>query len=311
MNVVFMGTSLFAVLVLEEMIKSDDFVIQAVVTKPACKAGRGQKLTPSPVCVKAKERGIPVMEPLRVNDPNFVQSLQELLPDIIVVAAYGQILKRQLLALPPLGCVNVHASLLPSYRGADPIRWALLAGEKESGVSLMLMDEGIDTGPLLAQRRIQVEECDTYSSLLYKLGILGGNMVREILPLWAKGALTPVPQEGEVSYAPVIKKEMARLSWEKEARIIVNQIRAFSPSPGAYTFFQGKRVKILEGFLASQEGNSLSPGTIVNIEKEKGIMVQTGQGVVGIRTLQVEGRKLMSFWDFYCGYQPRVGDQFR
>lgn len=306
-----MGTSLFAVLILEEMVKSDDFAIQAVITKPACKAGRGQKLTSSPVCIKAKERRIPVMEPLRVNDPNFVQSLQGLLPDIIVVAAYGQILKRELLSLPPLGCVNVHASLLPSYRGADPVRWALLAGETESGVSLMLMDEGVDTGPLLAQRRIQIEESDTYSSLLYKLGILGGNMVREILPLWAKGAVAPFPQEGEVSYAPMIKKEMAKISWEKEARIIVNQIRAFSLSPGAYTFFQGKRVKILEGFLTSQEGNSLPPGTIVNIEREKGIMVQAGEGVVGIRTLQIEGRKPMSFWDFYCGYRPRIGDQFQ
>ncbi|MEN3185836.1 MAG: methionyl-tRNA formyltransferase [Atribacterota bacterium] len=311
MKVVFMGTSPFAVLVLEEMLKSNDFTIQTVVTKPACRAGRGQKIVPSPVCVKAQERGIPVMEPPRVNDPNSLEAFRVLLPDIVVVAAYGQILKRAILSLPHLGCVNVHASLLPRYRGADPIRWTLLNGDKESGVSLMLMDEGIDTGPLLAQRRVQIEEGDTYSSLLHKLGILGGKMVCEVLPLWAKGAITPFSQEGEVSYAPMITKEMAKISWEKEARIIVNQIRAFSLSPGAYTFFQERRVKILEGFLAGQEGNSLSPGTILDIEKKKGIVVQAGRGTVGIRTVQVEGRKPMSFWDFYCGYRLKVGDQFQ
>jgi methionyl-tRNA formyltransferase len=311
MRVVFMGTSSFAVLVLEEMLRSDDFAIQAVVTKPACKAGRGQKLTPSPVCVKAEETGLPLLQPLRVNDPDFVTSLRKLSPDVIVVAAYGQILKPALLSLPPLGCVNVHASYLPRYRGPDPIRWTLLSGDKESGVSLMVMEEGIDTGPILAQKKVVVEEDDTYSSLLFKLGVLGGTMVREILPLWEKRAITPYPQEAEPSYAPMVKKEMARISWEEEAPRIVNRVRAFAVQPGAYAFFWGRRIKILSASLLKTEGNDFPPGTILAIERERGIVVQTGRGSVVVRTVQMENRKPMSFRDFCCGYRLQVGDQFQ
>ncbi|MGC8777412.1 MAG: methionyl-tRNA formyltransferase [Candidatus Caldatribacteriaceae bacterium] len=311
MKTIFMGTSLFAVLVLEEMLKSNDLVIQAVVTKPACKAGRGQKLTPPPVCKKAEQIGLPVMQPLRVNDPDFVELLRGFSPDIIVVAAYGQILKRAILSLPPLGCVNVHASCLPRHRGPEPIRWTLLRGEKESGVSLMLMDEGVDTGPLLYQQRIVIEDSDTYSSLLGKLGVLGGALVREVLPLWGKGAIVPYPQEGEASYASMVRKEMARISWEEEASTIVNRIRAFSLQPGAYAFFRGKRVKILEAFLFQESGNTFAPGTVISIEREKGLVIQAGQGSVVVRTVQVENRKPMSFWDFCCGYRLKVGDQFQ
>ncbi|MGQ9472510.1 MAG: methionyl-tRNA formyltransferase [Candidatus Caldatribacteriaceae bacterium] len=311
MKIVFMGTSPFAVFVLEEILKSKDFTVQAVVTKPACRAGRGQKLTPSPMCIKAQEKDLSVLEPSRVNDPDFVETLRKLSPEVIVVAAYGQILKRDILSLPPLGCVNVHASVLPRYRGPNPIRWALLEGETESGVSVMLMDEGVDTGPILGQRKMVIEETDNYSSLLLKMGILGGGMVREILPLWKNGEIVPYPQGGEVSYAPVMAKEMARISWEEEARNIVNRIRAFAFQPGAYTFFREKRIKILEASLLEEEGNTFSPGTIINVKKGKGVVVQTGYGKVLVRTVQMENRKPISSWDLCCGYQLKIGEKFQ
>ncbi|MGQ9746977.1 MAG: methionyl-tRNA formyltransferase [Candidatus Caldatribacteriaceae bacterium] len=308
-KIVFMGTSPFAVFVLEEILKSKDFTVQAVVTKPACRAGRGQKLTPSPMCIKAQEKDLPVLEPSRVNDPDFVETLRKLSPEVIVVAAYGQILKRDILSLSPLGCVNVHASVLPRYRGPNPIRWALLEGETESGVSVMLMDEGVDTGPILGQRKMVIEETDNYSSLLLKMGILGGGMVREILPLWKNGEIVPYPQGGEVSYAPVMAKEMARISWEEEARNIVNRIRAFAFQPGAYTFFREKRIKILEASLLEEEGNTFSPGTIINVKK--GVVVQTGYGKFLVRTVQMENRKPISSWDLCCGYQLKIGEKFQ
>lgn len=310
-KIVFMGTSNFAVFVLEEMLKSSDFTIQAVVTKPACRAGRGQKLTPSPVCIKAREKALSVLEPSRINDPDFVETLRRISPEVIVVAAYGQILKQAILSLPSLGCVNVHASLLPRYRGPNPIRWALLKGETESGISVMLMDEGVDTGPLLGQQKIVIEDKDTYSSLLLKLGVLGGKMVRSILPLWKSRDIVPYPQEGEVSYAPMMTKEMALISWEEGARDIVNRIRAFAFQPGAYTFLWGKRIKILEAFLFEEKGNAFPPGTIINVKKGKGVIVQTGYGTVLVDTVQVENRKPISSWDFCCGYRLEIGEKFQ
>jgi len=304
-----MGTSAFAVRVLTELVEDEQLEILGVVTRPDRRAGRGLRPVSPPVCCEAKRLGLPVWQPERVNHPDFVGFLRSLQCDVIVVAAYGQILKRDLLSLPPLGCINVHASLLPQYRGPDPIRWTLLNGEEVTGVTIMLMDEGVDTGPILAQESLPILPEDTYASLTEKLGTLGGKLLREVLPAWKEGRITPRPQEGEPSYAPVVEKEKARICWESPAWYIVRQVRAFFPSPGAYTFFAGKRLKILEASWEGSDGTPCSPGTIHHVEREKGIVVCAGEGLVAIHRLQPEGGRAMSSWEFVCGYRLSVGQR--
>lgn len=304
-----MGTSSFGVRVLAELARNSNFEILGVVTRPSRLAGRGLRLTPPPVCQEAEHLGLPVWQPERVNHPEFVGFLKSLECDVIVVAAYGQILKKDLLALPPLGCINVHASLLPKYRGPDPIRWTILGGDEVTGVTIMLMDEGVDTGPILAQQSLPVLPEDTYASLTEKLGTLGGRLLCEILPAWKEGRVLPRPQEGESSYAPVVAKEKARICWEAPAWYIVRQIRAFFPSPGAYTTFGGKRLKILEAFFEKGNGIPCAPGTIHRVERERGIVVCAGEGFVIIRRVQPEGRRAMLAWEFACGYRLSEGQR--
>jgi len=307
LKIVFMGTSSFAVLVLEELLKEKkNNNIVGVVTKRDRPAGRGRKLRPSPVKEKAEEEGLTIWQPERVNAPEFLELLRGVSPDIIIVAAYGQILRRDLLSIPPKGVINVHASLLPRFRGPDPIRSALLQGEKETGVTIMLIDEGVDTGPVLAQKKVEIEKEDNYQSLTEKLGKEGGKLLVETLPRWVRGEIAPRPQEGEVSYAPILKKEKARINWEDSAFNIVNQIRAFSPYPGAYTYFRDRRIKILRASL--KEGISAPPGTVVEIHPQ-GFVIATGEGGVVIEEVQPENRPAMTSREFCCGYPLREGDQ--
>ncbi|HOA99181.1 MAG: methionyl-tRNA formyltransferase [Atribacterota bacterium] len=306
MKIVFMGTSSFAVLVLEELLKKEENNILGVVTKVDRPAGRGRKLRPSPVKKKAEEEGLTIWQPERVNAPEFLDILRCVSPEVIIVAAYGQILRRDLLSIPPRGAINVHASLLPSFRGPDPIRSALLQGEKETGVTIMLMDEGVDTGPILAQKKVEIEREDNYQSLTEKLGKEGGKLLVETLPRWARGEIAPRPQEGEVSYAPILKKEKARINWEDSAVNIVNQVRAFSPYPGAYTYFQDRRIKILKA--NSKEGVSAPPGTVVEINPQ-GFVVAAGEGGVLVEEVQPESRQVMTSREFCCGYHLREGEQ--
>ncbi|HPZ81447.1 MAG TPA: methionyl-tRNA formyltransferase [Candidatus Atribacteria bacterium] len=306
MNIVFMGTSSFAVLVLEELLKMEDSNILGVVTTPDRPAGRGRKLHPPPVKEKAEKEGLVIWQPKRVNAPEFVSVLRGVSPEIIVVAAYGQILRQDLLAIPQRGAVNVHASLLPSFRGADPIRWALLRGEKETGVTIMLMDEGIDTGPVLAQEKVAIERDDNYQSLTEKLGREGGKLLVETLPRWVRGEISLRPQEGEVSYAPVLKKERAKITWEDKAFDIVNQVRAFYPRPGAYAYYNNTRIKILKASL--KEEISASPGTVVEVSP-RGFVVAGGEGGLLVEEVQPESRRVMSSWEFCCGYHLKKGDK--
>lgn len=303
-----MGTSSFAVLVLEELLKDKNNNILGVVTKPDRPAGRGRKLHPSPVKEKAEEKGLTIWQPERVNAPEFLNVLHSVSPEIIVVAAYGQILRRDLLSLPRRGAINVHASLLPHFRGPDPIRSVLLRGEKETGVTIMIMDEGVDTGPILAQKKVEIDKEDNYQSLTEKLGKEGGRLLVETLPRWVRGEITPLPQEGEASYAPILKKERAKINWEDSAFNIVNQIRAFSPYPGAYTYFRDRRIKILKASL--KEGISAPPGTVVEINSQ-GFVVAAGEGGVLVEELQPESRQIMVSQEFCCGYHLREGDQLK
>lgn len=307
LRIIFMGTSLFGVKVLAELAQDDRVEILGVVTRPDRPAGRGLHLSPPPVREEAERLGLRVWQPERVNAPDFVGFLRSLVCDAIVVAAYGQILKKELLSLPPLGCLNVHASLLPRYRGPDPIRWAILNGDEVTGVTVMLMDEGVDTGPVLAQQSTPITPDDTYASLVDRLGTMGGRLLREVLPLWKNGKISPRPQEGEPSYAPLLGKEKARIFWGDPSWYIVRQVRAFSPSPGAYTFFGGKRLKVLEASLGENHGTPCSPGTISHIERGRGIVVCTGEGFVVLQKLQPEGRRVMSAWEFVCGYRIHEG----
>lgn len=310
MRIVFMGTSLFGVKVLAEIVREDRLTILGVVTRPDRPAGRGLRLSPPPVREAAERWGLPVWQPERVNNPDFVAFLRSLGCEAIVVAAYGQILKKELLSLPPLGCLNVHASLLPKYRGPDPIRWTLLNGDEVTGVTVMLMDEGVDTGPVLAQQSSPVMPDDTYLSLVERLGTMGGRLLCSVLPAWKDGQLVPRPQEGEPSYAPLLGKDKARICWENPSWYIARQVRAFFPSPGAYAFFEGKRLKVLAASWEEGMGTSCLPGTIYRIEKHRGIVVCTGNGFVVLEKLQPEGRRMMSAWEFVCGYRVREGQVF-
>ncbi|MDI3543402.1 MAG: methionyl-tRNA formyltransferase [Candidatus Atribacteria bacterium] len=303
-----MGTSSFAVLVLEELLRDRNNNILGIVTKPDRPAGRGRKLCSSPVKEKAKEEGLTIWQPERVNDIEFLNILRSVSPEVIVVAAYGQILRRDLLSLPRKGAINVHASLLPRFRGPDPIRSVLLQGEKTTGVTIMLMDEGVDTGPILAQKEVAIDKEDNYQSLTEKLGKEGGKLLVETLPRWVRGEITPRSQEGEVSYAPILKKERARIDWRDSAFNIVNQIRAFSPYPGAYTYFQNRRLKILKAIL--EEGVSASPGTVIEINS-RGFVVATGEGGVLVEEVQPESRQVMVSREFCCGYPLKEGDQLK
>lgn len=303
-----MGTSSFAVLVLEELLKDRNNNILGIVTKPDHPAGRGRKLRSSPVKEKAKEEGLTIWQPERVNNIEFLNILRSVSPEVIVVAAYGQILRRDLLSLPRRGAINVHASLLPRFRGPDPIRAALLQGEKKTGVTIMLMDEGVDTGPILAQKEVAIDEEDNYQSLTEKLGKEGGKLLLETLPRWVRGEIAPRLQGGEASYAPILKKERARIDWGDSAFNIVNQIRAFSPYPGAYTYFQNRRLKILKAIL--KERVSASPGTVVEISSQ-GFVVAAGEGGVLIEEVQPESRQVMVSREFCCGYPLREGDQLK
>lgn len=305
-----MGTSLFGVRVLETLAKAEKVCIVGVVTRPHQPAGRGLRLTPSPVYQAAEKLGLPVWQPPKINSSDFVDFLRGLGCDVFVVAAYGQILKKELLCLPPLGCLNVHASLLPRFRGPDPIRWAILKGDEVTGVTIMLMDEGVDTGPILAQQAIPITPQDNYLSLIEKLGIMGGKLLCEVLPSWREGKIIPRPQEGESSYAPFVNKEETRIHWEEPASHIVRRVRAFYPSPGAYTLFRGKRLKILEArWEERRNGTSCPPGTIYRIERREGIAVCAGEGLVIILRVQPEGKRVMSAWEFVCGYRLSEGQK--
>lgn len=307
MKLIFMGTSSFSVLILEALLSSQ-FELLGVITQPDRPAGRGKKLSAPPVKKRMTGLEIPVWQPKRVNDPGFVEQVRSLRPQAIVVASFGQIIKKELLQVPVRGFINVHPSLLPKYRGADPIRWTLLNGEEQTGVTIMLMDEGMDSGPILSQKTLKIEEKDNAATLEEKLGLLGGELLVDTLDKWLKGIIVPQNQDANlVSYAPKLSKEMARVDWTRSALFIVNQIRAFSPRPGAWTYLRGKRVKILSGKLYSGD-KSGEPGKVVEIDKDKRLIVATGEGLLQIELLQPEGGKVLTGREFCCGYRIQKGE---
>lgn len=305
-SLVFMGTPDFAVPSLRTLAQAGAS-IQMVVTQPDRPKGRGKKLTASPVKMLAEELNIPVYQPERVRDPEALDRIRSCGAECAAVVAYGQIFPQAFLDSLPLGALNVHASLLPRYRGAAPIHRAILSGDPKTGVSIMLLDSGMDTGPVLAQEELPIGDKDTFLSVHDNLARLGADLLIKTLKEWKAGLLRPLPQEEALAtYAPPLKKEEWRLCWSSSARRIVDTIRAFDPWPGSYAFYEGKRVKCFGASLLHWSGQGKA-GEIVG-PSEKGLVVLAGDmQALAIGELQLEGQKRLRAADFLRGRAMPVG----
>ncbi|HEX6948727.1 MAG TPA: methionyl-tRNA formyltransferase [Nitrospira sp.] len=307
MRIVFMGTPEFAVPSLEALLKSDDQVV-GIVTQPDRPKGRGQQLSLSPVKVIAQREGLPLLQPTKMKDPGFMAELSEWKPDVIAVAAFGRILPPAILSLPPRGCINVHGSLLPKYRGAGPIQWALINGETETGITTMLMDEGMDTGAMLLQASMAISPDDTAGSLSARLAEIGGRLLVDTLARLKAGTLTPRPQDhSQATLAPLLKKEDGAINWAMPALSIANRIRGLTPWPGAFTFLNTDRWTICRAAVIS-EATALPPGQIMALRKDA-IHVATGQGVLAIHELQPANSRRMPAAQYLAGHPLQVGMQ--
>ena len=304
MRAVFMGTPDFSVPVLSAMIE-DGIEIIAVVTQPDRPKGRGKELAFSPVKEEALRHGLTVWQPAKVRDPAFVEQLWAAAPDVIVVVAFGQILPKAVLEVPKYGCVNVHASLLPLYRGAAPLQYAILDGRRETGVTTMLMDEGTDTGDILMQKKVTIARDETGGSLFDKLSFVGAQLLVETLQYLQDGTIQRKPQTGTPNYVGMIKKTMGRLDWEDSAVNLERKIRAMDPWPSAYTFRNRKMLKIWKAEVL--KGGAGEPGEVVRIGKD-GFDVQTGSGILRILEVQPEGKKRMDSAAYLRGYPMESGE---
>ena len=308
-QIIFFGTPDFAVPTLKALMEGPDRVV-AVVTQPDRGKGRGQKVIPSPVKKVALAHGLPFHQPDRVKDPPFQDEIKTLQPDLFVVVAYGQILPRSLLDIPKHGAVNVHASLLPKYRGAAPISWALLKGEKVTGVTTMMMDAGMDTGDILLQSEILIGERETFATLHDRLAELGAQRLKETIAGLKSERITPVSQDHSgATDAPLIKKEDGRIDWSKEADEIDRQVRAFNPWPGAYTQWEDRLLKVFGGEV--RKGVPPGENGSVNWVGTDVIEVKTGKDCYRIREVQLEARKRLSVRDFLQGHRVQIGTMFK
>jgi methionyl-tRNA formyltransferase len=297
-----MGTPEFAVPSLQTLLSSEDQVI-GVFTQPDQPSGRGMVLHAPPVKVLARAHNIPVYQPTKLREPGVLEQLHTWQPDLIVIAAYGKILPKTILDLPPYGCINVHASLLPKYRGAAPIQWAIANGEAETGITIMRVIERMDAGDILLQKAIPIADTDTGGSLHDKLARLGAEALREALLLFKQGKLVACPQhEADATYAPIIKKEDGRIDWSQDAFTIERRIRAFNPWPSTYTTVHGKLLKIFTAQVARDAPpRSVSPGTIVEVSPSS-FVVATGGGSLCVHEVQLEGKKRLLAEEFLKGY---------
>lgn len=306
-RIVYMGTPDFAVEPLEAIIKAG-YEVAAVVTQPDKQKGRGKEVKMTPVKVCALRHGIPVFQPVKIKEPEAVAELEKYQADLFVVAAFGQLLSEEILNMPEYGCINIHASLLPAYRGAAPIQWAVLNGEKESGVTIMQMDKGLDTGDMLLKRSVELSPKETGDSLHDKLMHLGAELIVEALSKLEKGELVPEKQKDELSsYAKKLTKAMGQIDWSKDAVSLERWIRGLNSWPSAYTFFGGKTLKIWEAQVTEENGaQKAEPGQVVSVSKE-GFTVACGQGALQILSLQLEGKKRVLTREFLLGYQVEPG----
>ncbi len=307
MKLVYMGTPDYAVPPLKALYEAG-YEITAVVTQPDKPVGRGRKIQECPVKLLAKELGLTVFQPERIKRAEAVEELKKFEADVFVVAAFGQILSREILMMPRLGCVNIHASLLPKYRGASPIQSAVLNGDEYSGVTIMQMDEGIDTGDILFQKSIKLDENETGGSLFDRLSVLGAELIVEALPAIEKGDFTPIRQDSEAaSHTKMISKEEGKINFAKAALSVERQIRAMNPWPSAYTFMEGRQLKIWAA-KSESESSDAAAGTVLYTDKDS-FAVACGEGVLHILEVQLEGKKRMGAGDFLRGVSLKTGDR--
>jgi methionyl-tRNA formyltransferase len=306
LRVIFMGSPAFAVPSLERLL-ADGHAIPLVVTQPDRPAGRGQHVRPPSVREAAGRHGLPVLQPEKLSQPDVLTSLAAPKPDVIVVAAFGQFLPRAVRELPPLGCVNVHASLLPKYRGAAPIAWALIRGETETGVTIIRITEGMDAGPMLLRRTILIAPEDDAGTLHDRLAILGASVLSDALAMLARGDGVWIPQDdAQATLAPKLRDEDCRLELAGDPAAFVNRVRGLTPAPGAYLAWGGQRLKVLRSQVRSNSG---PPGTILGMDGQA-IVCGTGTGSVALLEVQPEGKRRMTGAEFARGQRLQVGGRF-
>ncbi len=306
MRIIFMGTPDFSVPTLEALVASEHEVA-AVVTQPDKPKGRGKEIHMSPVKECALKHNIPVYQPVRARDEAFVEEMRTLKPDAMVVIAFGQILPKSLLDLPKYGCVNIHASLLPKYRGAAPIQWAVINGDEETGITTMMMDVEMDTGDMLEKTVVKLNPDETGGSLFDRLSLLGGDLILSTLSKLEKGEITPQPQDhAQATYVKKISKSMGDIDWTMDAVSIERLVRGLNPWPSAFTRWNGKMLKIWEAKVLPDLETKAPCGSVISASDE-GLKIQTGNGVLCVTSLQLEGKKRMDTAAFLRGYQVESG----
>jgi methionyl-tRNA formyltransferase len=308
MRIVFMGTPEVAAVSLERLLSAAASVV-GVVTQPERPAGRGQKAVAAPVRKAAERYHVPVLAPEKIRDPSFLAALNEWAPELIVVVAYGRILPRQVLDLPPRGCLNVHYSLLPKYRGAAPAAWAIINGEEKSGVTTMFLEEKMDAGPILLQRQISLAADETAASLQAKLAPIGAELLLETISAVEAGSVAPrIQNEAEATYAPILKKEDGLIDWHLSAAAIERRVRGLAPWPSAFTYLDGAMLKIHRAKVVRTE-SSAPPGEMIKADKD-GLWVAAGDGALGLEEVQLENRKRMAAAEFLKGARLEKGARF-
>ena len=317
MTIVFMGTPFFAVPSLRRLV-ADGHQIAAVYAQPDRPAGRGRHPKPPPIKPIAEELGLPICQPLTLRDPQALAELASLRPEVIVAVAYGQILRQEVLNIPPRGVLNIHPSLLPRHRGASPIPAAILAGDEETGITVMLMDPGMDTGPILAQGTLAIEPWDTTASLSDRLARLAADLLAETLPRWLQGEIQPRPQDhSQATKAPLLRKEQGAIDWSLPAVHIWRQVRAYNPWPGAYTSLNGMLLHIWQAWPLDGDNGS-QPGAVVSLTMEQrrqlppgadpeAFAIQTGSGLLAVLLVQRAGRRALPPGDFLRGVRDTLG----
>ncbi|HVU28473.1 MAG TPA: methionyl-tRNA formyltransferase [Verrucomicrobiae bacterium] len=306
MKIIFMGTAELSCASLEKLARAQQFQIAAVVTQPDKPKGRDLKLQCSPVKILAQQLNLPVLQPAKARDEQFTSQLRALQPDLIVVVAYGQILPQAILDLPKFGCVNVHTSLLPKYRGAAPIQSVILNGETETGATIMKMDAGLDTGEIISQSRVPILPEDNSQTLHDRLAQLGADLLVKTIPDYVAGKISPKPQPAEgATYAAKIKKEDGKIDWNEPAEKILNRLRAFTPWPGIFTFLNGQLLKIWRAEILGKSGEA---GAILSADKN-GIVVAGGKDALRILELQREGGRKLNAQEFLAGHPLKSGEK--
>jgi methionyl-tRNA formyltransferase len=306
MKILFMGTPDFAAVTLEKLVASEHELL-GVVTQPDKQKGRGRELSCSPVKELAIKHNIPVYQPNKVKEPEFLDLIREMAPEVIVVAAFGQILPKAFLDIPSYGCINVHGSLLPKYRGAAPIQYSIIDGESETGITIMYMDVGIDTGDMILQESLPIDENETGGSLFDKMAYLGADLLLEALEQLKAGTAVRIPQDNEkATYVKILNKDMGLLDFNQPAVKLERLIRGLNPWPSAYTYLEGKTLKLWQADVEPLKESSALPGQIMEIRKAS-LVVATGDGALVIKELQLEGKKRMTTDAFLRGCSVELG----